>query len=223
MHITPGRCLDHCRISLSLLIPPAPSQISILSRILVSLESPLLVSTTIASDPYQFFPWNITAGFQRSPCLLSHNTARLPSHPWVSDLLLLKSLLNLLQHCFYFVLWFPGCKASGILVPLPGTEPTPSVFEGEVLTTGPPGKSMSDLFINQLLTPGLLIQGLPCCKHGCGRTGGEGPGKKSHRELPPGSGTESSEGAKQVVLLFSCPLFRNRKTWQLVIGLRAII
>lgn len=79
VHITPGRNLDHCRISPSPLIPPAPLQISILSRILLSMESPLLVFTTIASSPYQFFPWNITAGFQWSPCLLSHDTTRLPS------------------------------------------------------------------------------------------------------------------------------------------------
>ena len=79
VHITPGRSPDHCRKSPSPLIPPAPSQISILSRILLSLESPLLVSTTIASSPYQFFPWTITAGFQWSPCLLSHDTIRLPS------------------------------------------------------------------------------------------------------------------------------------------------
>ena len=35
----------------------------------------------------------------------------------------LKSLLNLLQYCFYFMLWFFGCKAWGILVPWPAIEP----------------------------------------------------------------------------------------------------
>ena len=121
------------------------------------------------------------------------------------------------------MLWFLGCKASGILVPLPGTELTPSVFEGEVLAIGPPGKPANDLFISQLLTPWWPIQGLPCCKPGHGCTGGEGPGEKSHGERPPGSGIESSEVAKQVLLLFSCPLYRNRRTWQLITGLGAII
>ena len=38
--------------------------------------------------------------------------------------------------------WLFGLEASGILVPRPGTEPAPSALEGEVLTTGPPGKSL---------------------------------------------------------------------------------
>ena len=37
--------------------------------------------------------------------------------------------------------WFFGCEAHGILAPQPGIEPTPSALEGEVLNTGPPGKS----------------------------------------------------------------------------------
>ena len=32
-----------------------------------------------------------------------------------------------------------GVKASGILVPHPGIEPTPPALEGKILTTGPPG------------------------------------------------------------------------------------
>ena len=54
----------------------------------------------------------------------------------------LKSLLNLLQHCFCFMLWFFGCKTCGILAPWPGIEPAPPALEGEVLTTGPPEKSL---------------------------------------------------------------------------------
>ena len=54
---------------------------------------------------------------------------------------LLKSLLNLLQYCFCFMFWFFGCEACGILAPRPGIEPAPPALEGEVLTTGPPGKS----------------------------------------------------------------------------------
>ena len=37
--------------------------------------------------------------------------------------------------------WFFGREACGILAPQPGVEPTPPALEGEVLTTGPPGKS----------------------------------------------------------------------------------
>ena len=37
--------------------------------------------------------------------------------------------------------WFFGLKACGILAPPPGIEPVPPALEGEVLTTGPPGKS----------------------------------------------------------------------------------
>ena len=39
------------------------------------------------------------------------------------------------------MLWFFGYEATGILAPQPGTESTPLVLEGEVLTTGPPGRS----------------------------------------------------------------------------------
>ena len=34
-------------------------------------------------------------------------------------------------------------EACGVLVPLPGIQPTPSALKGEVLTTGLPGKSQS--------------------------------------------------------------------------------
>ena len=55
--------------------------------------------------------------------------------------------MNLLQHRFCcFMLWFSGCKACGILVPQPGTTCSCPALEGEVLTTGPPGKSLKDLF-----------------------------------------------------------------------------
>ena len=35
-----------------------------------------------------------------------------------------------------------GFQACVVLVPQPGIKPTPSALEGEVLTTGPPGKSL---------------------------------------------------------------------------------
>ena len=37
--------------------------------------------------------------------------------------------------------WSFGPEACGILAPGPGIEPAPTALEGEVLTTGPPGKS----------------------------------------------------------------------------------
>ena len=38
--------------------------------------------------------------------------------------------------------WFFGHEACGILAPGPGIELAPPALEGEVLTTGPPGKSL---------------------------------------------------------------------------------
>ena len=39
----------------------------------------------------------------------------------------------------FYVLVF-GCEACGILAPQPGIKPAPRALEGEVLTTGLPGK-----------------------------------------------------------------------------------
>ena len=36
--------------------------------------------------------------------------------------------------------WFFGHNACEILAPWPGIKPTPPTLEGDVLTTGPPGK-----------------------------------------------------------------------------------
>ena len=44
------------------------------------------------------------------------------------------SLLNLLQYCFCFMLWFFCHEACGILASCPGIEPSPPTLE--VLTTG---------------------------------------------------------------------------------------
>ena len=54
----------------------------------------------------------------------------------------LKSLLSLLQHCFCLMFWLFGHKAYGILAPWPGIEPAPPALEGEILTTGLPGKPL---------------------------------------------------------------------------------
>ena len=43
---------------------------------------------------------------------------------------------------------FFGREARGILAPQPGIEPAPPALEVEVLTTGPPGKSLLQLFLN---------------------------------------------------------------------------
>ena len=71
----------------------------------------------------------------------------------------LKFLLNLLQYCFCFMFWFFGRETCEILAPWPGIKPSPPALEGEVLTTGPPGKSplflkkcwMSNFFSSLLL------------------------------------------------------------------------
>ena len=43
--------------------------------------------------------------------------------------------------------WFFGCEACGILAPKPGTEPASPALKGDVLTTGPPGKSLDLHFL----------------------------------------------------------------------------
>ena len=46
--------------------------------------------------------------------------------------------------------WYSVRKVCGILAPWPGIEPTPIALEGEILTTGAPGKSL-DIFLKQLI------------------------------------------------------------------------
>ena len=58
---------------------------------------------------------------------------------------------------------FFGRKAYGILAPRPGVEPAPSALEGEVMTTGQPGKSLCHLFKMQILKRG--INNLELAKH----------------------------------------------------------
>ena len=68
------------------------------------------------------------------------------SHCLFYLLIFKKSLLNLLQYCFCFILWVFGHEVCGILALWPGIKPTLLALEGEVLTTGLSGKSLS-LFI----------------------------------------------------------------------------
>ena len=58
-----------------------------------------------------------------------------------------KSLLNLSQHCFCSMSWSLGHEACGIPAPRPGIEPAPPTLEGEVPTTGLPGKSLFCILI----------------------------------------------------------------------------
>ena len=41
--------------------------------------------------------------------------------------------------------WFFGYQTCGILAPRPGIEPKPLTWEGEILTPGPPVKSLRAL------------------------------------------------------------------------------
>ena len=67
------------------------------------------------------------------------------------------SFLNLLQSCLCFLgFFFFGCKACGALAPRPGFEPPAPALEGEILTTGPPGKSRYSVLIHLSWTSGIL-------------------------------------------------------------------
>ena len=51
-----------------------------------------------------------------------------------------------------------SCPAArGFLVPRPGIEPVSSALEGRILTTGPPGKSLSEKFF---ISPSILNDNL---------------------------------------------------------------
>ena len=54
-----------------------------------------------------------------------------------------KVFIEFVTVLFLFYVWgFFGCEACEILAPRPGTEPASPALEGEILTTGPPGKSL---------------------------------------------------------------------------------
>ena len=60
-----------------------------------------------------------------------------------------KSLyLNLLQYWSCFMFWWFGCEACGISAPWLEIKPATPPLEGEVLTTGPPGKSPKEGFLS---------------------------------------------------------------------------
>ena len=61
---------------------------------------------------------------------------------------------------------FFGPGACEILAPWPGIEPAPPALEGELLTTGLPGKSLKDIFLTLagVLGPrAQIIQGRKWC------------------------------------------------------------
>ena len=49
------------------------------------------------------------------------------------------------------MLWFFVHEAYGILAPQPGIEPAAPTLEAEILTTGPPGKSLHHAFFNTFI------------------------------------------------------------------------
>nr|XP_058899965.1 interleukin-34 isoform X3 [Kogia breviceps] len=56
----------------------------------------------------------------------------------------------------------PAC---GILAPQPGIEPAPTALEGEVLTTGPPGKSLNQLLTSSFSQCYWLMARSMCAQH----------------------------------------------------------
>ena len=58
--------------------------------------------------------------------------------------------------------WLFGHKACGILAPQPGIKPTPPELEGEVLPTGPPGKSHNITFKYEFKKPRCRVLAQVC-------------------------------------------------------------
>ena len=65
--------------------------------------------------------------------------------------------------CFCFMFWFFGHKACGILAPWPGIEPAPPTVKGEVLISGPPGKSPWESVFLVILSSWYLHWSWDCC------------------------------------------------------------
>ena len=58
-----------------------------------------------------------------------------------------KVFIEFVQYYFCFTFWFFGHKACGILALQPAIELASAALEGEVLTTGLPGKSHTDAWL----------------------------------------------------------------------------
>ena len=89
--------------------------------------------------------------------------AQLSSFFWEDSFLcgpFVKSLLNLLQCCFCFMSFGPR----DILDPRRGIKPGTPAVEGDVITTGPPGKPLLLFFLICLhISHSLLLQYFPGC------------------------------------------------------------
>ena len=106
----------------------------------------------------------------------------------------------LLQCCFCSMFcFFPGPEACELLAPWPGIEHAPPALQGEVLTTEPPVKSLTQsstcCFPNLFLTPGHAVQdSILCveqersgCPWQCPHSWETGEGHTPTRSLPPHS------------------------------------
>ena len=58
-----------------------------------------------------------------------------------------KSLLNLLQYCFFFMFCFFGQESCGILVPRPGIKPTPPALQADSLPLDYQGSPRESLLL----------------------------------------------------------------------------
>ena len=62
-----------------------------------------------------------------------------------------KVFIEFVTNILFFMFWFFGCEARGILAPWPGIKLASPALEGKVLTTGPPGKSHQSVFNSHLI------------------------------------------------------------------------
>ena len=106
-----------------------------------------------------------------------------------------KSWLNLLQYCFRFLSCWETC---GILVPWSDIKLTPPALQGEVLMSGPPGKSLvkwtfdysstrdEGLAVRPQYSSPYLFLPLPWSPAGCSHSVSWAAGRKRHSpESPP--------------------------------------
>ena len=103
--------------------------------------------------------------------------------------ILMWTMFKVFIECITVLLLFYEHKACVILAPRPGMKPTPSALKGEVVTTGPPGKSSEVLFLMLLRWVALLLRGLGSAQPVTGddllgRKFWQGHGAREHR-MPP--------------------------------------
>ena len=76
----------------------------------------------------------------------------------------MRTILFIVQYRFCFMCCSFGCKACEILASWPRMELSPSAMEGNVLTTGPPGKAPF-LLLQILLIMSTFYWEFTCTKH----------------------------------------------------------